>query len=355
MSLRKLCIATVLLLPFLGASLIVDVGVRAASSAAVRSETKTETLYAVSAHPDDEYRTWPFIEGRASTYTIVVILTRGEATRSCMSPGESAPTGDPELGNGVFVEGVVADFGFQGPYRYQGPGSPVGEPDKGERAPLGYPWQGKGTPACKAARTASWHWFLDAMAESDETLPDMEVESDPLADDDYRGEFCSDAIGCALVWANDVGARVAFDLGDSNLMPTEVTAALQTLRESRGLWGIRELPEAGVLAASRWSDGSGGCVVDTDGHPDHGAVHQALFEVDLGAGPQYGNAGCPTDPRYVQHPGPVFVEDPIRLFRVNEVDPVTEQRIGPRQVAYGWLWDTYSFASTNAFYWKRFD
>lgn len=318
--------------------------------------TRSEMRYAVIAHPDDEFQGgWALIQDRPATYTVFVIATQGENTRSCIPAGESRPGGDPGLANGVFVEGITgegfAGLGLEGPYRYQGPDSPVGEPDKGERHPFGNPWQGKGTLACRLARMASWHWFLDDMAADDASLPDMRIDRHPMRDDDYVGRRCAAGL-CAHVWANRDGARVAFDLGDGNLTAGEVRQAVATLRRSRHRWKLPSLREAGVIAASyHYEGGTPGCTFDD--HPDHAAVQEALF-VDSGdAGPHFGST-CAVDDRHLAHPGPPALIDPVTLVRTNLVDPVTEQRIGPFTVNYGWLWDTYSMVGSPVDrFWQR--
>jgi hypothetical protein len=59
--------------------------------------------------------------------------------------------------------------------------------------------------------------------------------------------------------------------------------------------------------------------------------------------------------RIVANPGPVAFVNPVTLYRANELDPVSERRIGPILVAYGWLWDTYSFhGKLDGTFWRRF-
>ena len=327
---------------------------------------KTKMAYAVSAHPDDELPAWGAIERRPDVYTVFVILTKGEGTFSCKTLEESLPNDDEGLGfeDVTMAEGLLGHSGrspWDGAYRYQGPDSPAGQPDKGERHPLGYPWVGRGTQACADARVASWHWFLDGMASIDPTLANMAIAGDPYLDDDYVGETCEEPVGCVEVWANDDGARVVFDFGDGGLVDQtddpllahEVTSALQTLRARRGVWGLPELPEAGVIAAVYYYDGSNP-VCDYYDHRDHGAVAEALYETDQHAGPQTGPA-CIADPRFVEAPAPAIRTRPDTLALANLVDPVTERRIGPYVVNYGWLFDTYQFQGDPYLgYWRRF-
>ena len=107
-------------------------------------------MYAVSAHPDDEIYAWAQIQDRPDDYIVFTLITEGEQTDSCQTADETkAGGGDPGPANGTVGEGFTGgEPGILGPFKYQGPDSPVGEPDKGERRPLGNPWQGQGTKAC---------------------------------------------------------------------------------------------------------------------------------------------------------------------------------------------------------------
>ena len=312
---------------------------------------RSHIVYAVAAHPDDEGSAWHSIERRPSDYTVFILMTQGEHTDSCVTAEEAVELGDPGHGNGWFVEGV-AQSDATGPFKYQGPASPVGEPDKGERHPLGYPWVGRGTRACAEARVASWHWFLDDMASVDPSLPSFDVGDDPAADDDYRGQLCGVGATCAPVWADADGARIAFDAGDGSLTKEEVVAAITLVRANAGTIGIPDLPEAGMIAAV-YASTSEACL--GSGHPDHEAVHAALFEVDFDAGYQIGPT-CNSDARWLESPGPLLVQDPVTKYAMEWVDPVTERRMGFYHENYGWLYPTYAFDSTAgyAFYWRRF-
>lgn len=334
------------------------------SSAAASPTDRIETFYSVSAHSDDEIAGWGMIQHRPLTYVVFILLTRGEQTTSCMTPEESVAPSGVGLDDAVLVEGFQPTDPFNpgdhpggdryhGPYKYQGPDSPVGQPDKRERHPFGSPWQGQGSQACKDARVASWLWFLDDVAELDDGLPDLGIGDTPFADDTYRGAFCFD-VGCADVWSSGEGARVAFDLGDRDLTADEVAAATMALHNNRAAWGIPILPQAGVLANTPYPYVDDPLCQFRDDHPDHVAVHDAVFSADLGAGPQFGVA-CAQGERFRRNPGPVMPIDPRTLIAVNYVDPVTEQRIGPYQVNYGWLLETYSFVGVlDPTYWKRF-
>lgn len=54
--------------------------------------------------------------------------------------------------------GLRNQWDQSGPYRYQGPNSPGDQPDRRERHPLGFPWEGLHSDGCRRANVASWHW-----------------------------------------------------------------------------------------------------------------------------------------------------------------------------------------------------
>lgn len=344
--------------------------------------TRTEMLYSVSAHADDELAAWTFIDDRPSTYEVIVIMTQGEGTNSCDALAHATP---PPTGTDVgplHVDGVTRsdvswapailgpEWQWSGPHKYQGVGSPgPGQPDKGERHPFGNPWQGQGTQACKDARVASWHWFHDDAAAMDSGLPSFDVVDDPEADDDYVGEFCepphlgngapgSDLILCAKVWRNADGARVAFNSPDvrDNPLNFEYTRnhtirAIELLRANRAPWGLPLLPEVGILANAYHYEGDV-CLVYA--HPQHKAVQEAILNHDFGAGPQYGSVACPADPRLEGSSLEVHPWDDT-LDDIQWVDPITQQRVGPYNVNYGWLFEEFTLTEGNPFVWRRFD
>lgn len=361
----------------------------------------TEMFYVVAAHPDDEPTGWSFIENiesegpapdgvpadfaKAGTYTVFVILTQGEGTSSCLAPEDSTKAG--QIGEGqigeeaTMVEGFDAGETRTGPYKYQGPGSPVGESDLGERLPLGDPWQGFGTQACKDARVASWHWFLDDMNKLDGSGTDMGIENDPRLDDDYVGLMCepgyqgqgdgrpaSKRIGCTDVWADEEGARVAFDLGNCCYIPghgftasqfteEDVIAALSLLRDRRGEWGLPVLPQRGILSVPGYCTYNDPHHPDPKGdNPDHVIVEDVIFNHELGMGTRYGTIpDCPERSEHFQSADQQLVipPDPATLASMDYVDPITEQREGAFVVNYGWLFPTYWFGGGAAHHWQQ--
>ena len=292
---------------------------------------KQYLTYIAIPHPDDEYGAWGLIEGREAQYSVFVLMTHGEQTGACSSPSDG--TGG-------------------GPYWYQGPGGPVGQPNYGE-AVYGNPWVGRWTQECSDARLHGWHRMLDQMALLDSTLPYAP---------ELVGRYCPSGVtpggllptrydgtppvghpsACADVYANALGARVVFDLGDSDLTSDEVLWAIQSLRENRGSWGIPPLPEKGIIGAAFYnatSENSGIAQYSACsyyGHPDHHAIQVALWGTQLGAGSQLGRT-CDSDPDVTNTGGTrAWVSSPTHLatFAIN---PATHAREGPIPVNYGWL------------------
>lgn len=347
---------------------------------------KTEQYYVVAAHPDDETLAWSFIERiPESTYQVWVLMTRGEATDSCLRPQDGRVYAERTRGPGDFaghfaqapaetgLAHLTAGENSSGAYKYEGPESPVGEDDEGERHPFGFPWVGQRSEACAMARIASYHWFLDGMNRVDGSSTDMAIGDDPWAAPAFRGRFCPDAFGgalpaldtprgfsidgvtCAEVWATPEGARVVFEHQDqgyldgafepSKFTPQNVTNSLQWLRRNRAALGIAVLPEAGMFNPARQADG---VRCPNNGSSDHGQVSDALRYTDQGAGPQSGMMACPDDPYGdgAEVSGNIEM-NPATLVRMNLVDPATGYRIGPINTAYGWLAPGYVLADVS--------
>ena len=356
------------------------------TSGAQAATGKASTFYVVIAHSDDEAATWQLVDEFQEHYTIFVTTTRGEGSWACVTHEEAETYPVPrDMSWDPDTFGEPAGDPSAGAWMYEGPDSPVGETDLNERHPFGDPWQGQFKEPCAKARIASWHWFLDDMAVVDPGFPDFGISSsaseDPWLDDDYMGEFCPrgnhrrsanhpyhpgtdprdmhypvptwrESLGCAEVWADDTGARVAFDFGNGSLQEpepfteAEVIEAIEVLSANRSVWGIPVLPEGGLMSAAPSCDINQGPANEDD----HNTVSNALYNHDFGIGPQYGavcdgntnsiaggNPGTTEDSRYVAHPGEQQPPDALEWWYMNAVNPVTSERIGPAQTNYGWL------------------
>ena len=344
---------------------------------------KTQQFYIAVAHPDDETTAWSYLEQLPKeTYTVFVLMTRGEATDSCLPPEEAhnkagsdvlAPTDFGTFGMNLLGLPTATREDSSGPYKYEGPGSPVNEPNKHERHPLGNPWVGQRTDACGDARIASWHWFLDEQFRTDGIGTDLAVEDDPEVDDDYKGRFCPSGyqgrgegqpigkqIGCAQVWADELGARVVYDLGDQGYLdgeflptrftPEHVTSALQTTRESRGEWGIPVLPEIGVLSPNMYGDGER---CERHAGSDHDVINQAIRFTDQGLPLRAGVMRCQQDRLGDGATVREIVQSPTSAVAWSLMNPATGDRIGPALVNYGWLIPDYLYPGClDCFYWE---
>jgi hypothetical protein len=351
---------------------------------------KQKTFYVALAHADDEIDGWSMLERRPPTdYVVWVLMTHGRTTLSCETAEEASSESDEYWDKYTFIEGMGETSTGKwprrtGPYRYQGPNSPVNEPNLSESDPYGDPWQGLGTDACGDARVASWHWFLDGMSALTPNLPSMDIGEDPWADDDFRGEHCPPGrtwngasshplkqTGCVDVWADENGARVVLDLPEmpafepGYVPPAEFTAqdvadALRVVRAKRGEWGIPVLPEAGIMSGAMYAEGlkdNGDPLCEDYNHPEHKMVADAVRYIDMGAGPQYGVAVCDAHPYLHGAEKIVAPQNPATVVGANLVVLVNghEHRVGPYVKHYGWLLETYGFDRSSAHYYKVFD
>ena len=219
------------------------------------------------------------------------------------------------------------------------------------------------------------------MNQLDGSGTDMAIANDPRLDDDYVGLMCEPGyqgngegrpiekrIGCADVWANEDGARVAFDLGNCCYIPgygftpskvteKDVVAALSLLRDRRSDWGLPVLTQRGILAAMGYCNYNDPHDPDPKGdNPDHVLVEEAIFNNDLGMGTRYGVIGdCPAQSENFQTADErlVIPPDPETLVLMDYVTPITEQREGAFVVNYGWLYSTYWFAGGATHYWQQ--
>lgn len=368
----------------------------------VVASLKSQQSYVLAGHPDDPVPHWAWIEQRPATdYLVFVSITRNEGTLACVSSEDAEH--DTRASDDVVVNSEPNQFVSQlypatgqpwvapyresfstGPYRYEGPESPVGQPDRGERHPYGFPWTGQGSEGCARAQVATWHWFLDEAHLIDGSGTTMLID-DPWTDDDFQGRHCfkPDAMVrdqwpprrlrevCAEVWANGESARVFFDLPDvhshmsedgtqsySDLTfgPEAVKEVLEFVRQSRRAWGMPVLPEAGILGVGSYGDGN---PCRTGASTVHKPILDLLRWEDLDIGEQAGPLACEDDP--YGDGGDVeeisFTSmNPATLVAWNVVDPATGTRLGPLVKNFGWLLPNYVFdgcVAPNCSFWRR--
>jgi hypothetical protein len=381
---------------------VTTTAVVASPGATAGTTAKTGIFYVISAHPDDFVPTYAFLEQMipSSAYVVNLAVTQGDGTDSCKKATEArnhpaggivpgtvqtavpptawlANTGLVDIGPGS-VQAIAGDqlwalspgtevpvaaprvFDHEdsnGPFKYEGPDSPVSEPDEGERHPYGFPWVGQNTTACADANIASMHWMLDDMHGLDGTGTDMEVTGDPRADDDYvglkcppgqRGQGSADRTHCADVWANDEGARVVFHLVDSPYLDgyspsafdrQDVDDVIAFARANRRAWGMPDLPELGAFTPAGYCEREvrGTLVKD---NPDHQLVSDAVRYGSLQ--PNWGIATCESE-YYEGAERITLTQDPDTLLKMNWIDPQTNRRVGPTVVDYGWLVPEYYY------------
>ena len=299
------------------------VAVAVASSPLGSSGGPNKMSYIVVPHPDDETQAWSLIEDSTGNYKVFIMLTRGEQSYYCGSPG--------------YDEGT------------------------GEAAPDPWP-EGKWTPTCEQARMNSFFDFMAAMALTDDALPASFTYGGVKGPFDALGtEVCRYDVGdCvadlgAEVWTSPIAAVVWFNLGDGDVTTEEVEWAVTTVRDNRAELGINDsLRNHNLIGASYWNGGpdggpgggaDGGSDDGPDGgangsypdcsdyaHPDHGAVHKALWQTDFEVGYQ-AVATCATDPDVTRREE-VSLAHFDDAFKTSGAMP-----LGAHPVHYGWLLD----------------
>ena len=291
--------------------------------------------YIVVPHPDDEMQAWSLIEDTPGTYKVFIMLTRGEQTAYCDSPGLDEGTG--------------------------------------EAAPTPRP-HGRWTASCEQARVNAFFEFMAAMAPGDSGLPssfdhrgitgpfdsmgsaicrhdgtDRDRDRNRNHDGADHDDDCLVDL-TAEVWTSPLAAVVWFNLGDGDLTAEETAWAIATVRDNRAALGIdsmlevarpdaAEAPEGQqggarptkqrLIGASYWNSMHPGCFVYE--HDDHLAVREALWNIDFGLGEQI-VATCASDPD-------ASLSASVTPDRFDAAfETAGSQRIGAHLVHYGWLW-----------------
>lgn len=291
----------------------------------------TSTVY-VMPHPDDEFQFWSILERHPAEYTVLVSLTRGEETRHC----------DPTS----WKESLQADLG-------EAPPTPAPE--------------GKWTSECEDARMNSLLAFMAAMSTEDPAIPGAFGEPTTVALDSPEGlaplcriddgtKTCSSDVREVKIWHDkeDRGSVVFFNLGDGDLEEHEVEWALRSLVDNHENWFEVEAPVHSIVGSFA-SPANARCYGYP--HPDHMAIHNVLWNVNFGAGPQLA-ATCFLDPRQTLT-ARVSESNSIAAFSLGDQG----QRLGAHEINYGWLHpETYPLAHVrqsslfhrNQSFWVRF-
>lgn len=211
------------------------------------TEGPRQVSYVVMPHPDDEWQSWALVDGSTSNYKVMILLTQGEQTQFC------------------------------GPSKWQ--------------------------QDCRDRRVGSWLNFFTQMRATDPAIPgdwEFKGQTAPLPSRGYsltvdNGSGLVPADTSAKVWTDrgGMGAAIAFDLGDGDLTSQEVRWAIETVRDNRTLLGVNDtLPNWNILGTF-YNAIYPSCPLYP--HPDHRAVHEALWNVNFGMKYQSA-ASCATDP-----------------------------------------------------------
>lgn len=294
-------------------------------------ELKAASIYLIP-HADDEFQLWSMFEESATDFKILVVLTRGEQTQYC----------EPDAWRAALQE------------------------ERGELAPVPAP-DGRWTTQCESARTNSLLGFLTQMGQSDPGIPGdfaaaktfgpLEGDAKEFCRVDAGEPNCSAGNREVTVWldAQDRGAVVQFNLGDGDLTAQRVTWAMHALLANRAEWDLApEIPVRSIVGAFA-NDGTQPCYPYP--HADHVAVHEALWNVDFGVGPQLA-ATCLRDSR----------QSITRVVRQAASEAAfgegpDGERLGAHGRNYGWLhsdvyqlafWDEDLFHRVQSF-WVRFN
>ena len=272
---------------------------------------KRQIVYVVVPHPDDEFEAWSLLADAADSYPVFVLCTHGEQTS--LSDGRGH------------------------------------QPELGEWTPPPQPWGEPGSATVRAQRLASFHAFLDAMADVDQHLDRDLVDHGML----------TDGPSAFRLHVGPRSARVVFDGGDGSLTPEFVTAAVQRTRALR----TTHLPvqrEYAVIGAAYVNASAAGFRYT---HPDHRAVHEALWSTDQGVpGPQWCRTAT-ADPDVVRTGGRTELVTAQTYDAVMAIAP-DGRRTGLFQVLYGWLgpsggWpagetDAATMWSRQQSFWRRY-
>lgn len=268
----------------------------------------TEMSYIALPHPDDEWQTWALVENSPANYKVFVLMTKGEQSGYCDTPYASTV----------------------------GPSSPTPT--------------GKWTDSCEQARTNSWVKFFTKMGATDSTLPsDLEYKGKPvtlpangasLTRVDDGSPYSASRAPDVWVDRQGRGALVSFDLGDGDLTQAEVTWAIKSVVGNRSALKLNStLPNYNLIGAYSNKYYSGCATYD---HPDHYAIHAALYNTDFGMNYQTA-ATCSSD------------TDTSRVQSVSASSVSAAWGSGNSfEESYGWLGDyAYSSGESTLFHGKQ--
>lgn len=291
-----------------GLTLLLTLGTTFGLLILAQSQTRADpsAVIFIAPHADDEFQFWALAEQRPDDFKIFVTLTRGEETKFC----------EPE----VYVTALQESLG--------------------EAAPSAAP-DGRWGENCERARIESALRYFEAMSESDGTIPGdfqlpevfyLDTVHAELCRMDGEVENCGVNVAEVLVFHDTEGrgAVVFFNLGDGDLNTDRIAMAVGQLLEQRNEWSLRpDLPVSGLFGAYAHRGSVYPCFDYP--HPDHLAVHDALWSIDFKSGVQV-SATCTLDPARTLT-RLVSKESTRASFELG----TDGRRLGAHERFYGWL------------------
>ncbi len=284
-------------------------------------------------HPDDEMEVWSQIQGSTANYKVFAYLTRGEETSYCNT-----------------------DI-----YRY------TYSPGLNETSTSYIP-TGQLSYTCYESRITSTLNFLNRMSTTDSAVPggfsatNYTTVNLPLIGTTTpghvdNGTFIADRsvrIYNSTNGTGTMGKVLFFNLGNNDLTTAEAVWALKSIMNRRSTLGLPNLPFYTMIGPFSHTTSNSYPNCQIYDHIDHYAIHDALFNYNLGMPtPSFQAAAtCATDPDYQVNPRTAWVSSTAydNAFYVN---PVTLQRVGFFQRDYGWMdWnDSVGSSGTSGMGW----
>lgn len=254
----------------------------------------------VMPHPDDEMEAWSLIENSSNNYKVFVFVTRGNSTKHCQTPAR--------------LEALQPAWGEIDPT----PGTGVSFPLSREE--------------CSTLRMKSTVQFLNAMNTQDPYLPST-IQQVATMHLPLNGTTLPSGDNSVEVYDGGKYGRVLFfNLTDGTVTKAGVDWVVYSVMNHKSELGIpTNLPVYNVLGPfyndGRYKD----CT--TYAHPDHFAVHDAMYHSNYGVSGYQAAATCATDR------DAVMTKDVTQTSwdAAFALDQSTRQRLGLFEQHYGWL------------------